>query len=149
MVDVDDLTVVCLQEVICEDLHVPGQDDEVDVFRLEPSEHMSEAEIAAAEMVMMGEFNAQMQGKVEWPAAAPVAQAYLDQMVRANRIRNDRASQIGALLQRASSGSVPAAQLTGLATTLEADVAAIRAGELGGDAERLGKIAEVLRGMAR
>jgi hypothetical protein len=39
-------------------------------------------------------------------------------------------------------------QMTSLATELEADAAAIRAGELGGDAERMDKLAGVLRGIA-
>jgi len=39
-------------------------------------------------------------------------------------------------------------QLTNLATELEADVAMMQAGELGGDAERMGKLASVLRGIA-
>jgi len=121
----------------------------IDVFRLTPSEHLSEAEIAAAEMIVLDEFNAQLQPKVEWPAAVPVAQAYLDQMVRANRILNDRASEVQSLLDRAEAGSASAAQLTGLAATLDSDARAIEAGELGGDAERMTKLAEVLRGLAQ
>jgi hypothetical protein len=35
-----------------------------------------------------------------------------------------------------------------MAARLEADAAAIGAGELGGDAERIAKLAEVLRGLA-
>ena len=120
----------------------------IDVFRLTPSEHLSEAEIAAAEMITMDEFNAQLQPHVEWPAAVPVAQAYLDQMVRANRILNDRADEIQSVLDQAGSGSASAMQLNGLASRLEADAAAIAAGELGGDAERMAKLAEVLRGLA-
>jgi hypothetical protein len=73
-----------------------------------------------------------------------VAQSYLDQMVRANRIRNDQAQRI----QRVLSGGASAAQMTTLAGQLEADAAAITRGELGGDAERMGKLAEVLRGLA-
>ena len=38
----------------------------IDVFRLTPSEHLSEAEIRAAEAVMMDEFNAQLQPQVVW-----------------------------------------------------------------------------------
>lgn len=116
----------------------------IDVFRLSPSEHLSEAEIRAAESVMINEFNAQTQPKVEWAPSVDVAQSYLDQMVRANRIRNDQAQRI----QRALSGGASAAQMTTLAGQLEADAAAIAAGELGGDAERMGKLAAVLRGLA-
>lgn len=115
----------------------------IDVFRLTPSEHLSEAEIRAAEAVMMDEFNAQLQPHVEWEPSVDVAQSYLDQMVRSRRILNDRAEQIQEVLNGGSSMA-----MTNLATELEADVASIRAGELGGDAERMEKLAGVLRGMA-
>lgn len=120
----------------------------IDVFRLTPSEHLSAAEIAAAESVRMNEFNAQLQPKVEWAPSVAVAQAYLDQMRRSNRILNNRADQIQQLLTRIGSGSATSAQMITLAGQLESDAVAIRAGELGGDAERMAKIAGVLRGMA-
>lgn len=115
----------------------------IDVFRLAPSEHLSAAEIAAAESVMMGQFNAQLQPQVEWAPTKDVAQAYLDQMVRGNRILNDRAQEIQ---RTVNSGS--AAQLNALAANLEADAVQIESGTLGGDAVRMSKLAAVLRGMA-
>jgi hypothetical protein len=120
----------------------------IDVFRLTPSEHLSEAEIAAAELVRVDQFNAQLQPQFTWPAAAPVARAYLDQMVRAGRILNARAAELDALLDRVERGAVPAAELRQAADRIDADVAAIRAGTAGGDAERLARMAEVLRGIA-
>lgn len=120
----------------------------IDVFRLIPSEDLSEAEIAAAEMIQLDQFNAQLQPKIEWPAAVPVAQAYLDQMVRANRILSARATQIQSVLDAFEAGRATTMQLSGLAAQLEADADAIRAGELGGDAERMAKVADVLRGLA-
>ncbi len=93
---------------------------------------------------MMGEFNAQLQPNVEWAPTRDVAQAYLDQMTRANRILNDRASEI----QNALDTNAGAMTLNSLAAELEADVVQIEAGDLGGDAERMGKLATVLRGMA-
>jgi hypothetical protein len=120
----------------------------VDVFRLTPSELLSEAEIAAAELVRMEQFNAQLQPRFTWPAAAPVARAYLDQMVRSGRILSARADELDALLGRVERGSVPAAELRQAAARLDSDAEAIRAGTLGGDAERLARIAEVLRGIA-
>jgi hypothetical protein len=121
----------------------------IDVFRLVPSEHLSEAEIAAAELVQVDEINPQRQQRFEWPAAAPVARAYLDQMVRARRILDARAREVTALLTRADRGQANAAELRQLATRLDADVVAIRAGTLGGDAERMTRLADVLRGLAR
>ena len=120
----------------------------IDVFRLVPSEHLSEAEIAAAELVQIDQFNAQLQPMVTWPAAVPVAQAYLDQMVRMNRITDERAAALQSVIDRAESGSATPAQLNAAAAEAERDGAAIRAGTLGGDAERMEKLAEVLRGLA-
>jgi hypothetical protein len=117
----------------------------IDVFRLVPTEHLSEAEIAAAELVRLDMFNAQLQPMVSWPAAVPVAQAYLDQMVRGNGILTARASSIQSVLDRAERGSASTAELTATATQLEADAAQIRAGTAGGDAERMEKLAGVLR----
>ncbi|HET9949250.1 MAG TPA: hypothetical protein VFQ22_10040 [Longimicrobiales bacterium] len=117
----------------------------IDVFRLVPSEHLSEAEIAAAELVRLDHFNAQHQPVVEWPAAPPVARAYLDQMVRARRILDTRAREIDAVLDRVEAGSASAAEVRALADTLERDAAEVRAGRLGGDAQRLTALAGVLR----
>jgi hypothetical protein len=116
----------------------------IDVFRLAPSEHLSAAEIRAAESVMLDQFNAQLQPHVTWAPSIDVAQAYLDQMVRANRILNARAAQVQTVLN----GGASAAQMAGVASALEADAARIRAGELGGDADRMGKLAGVLRQLA-
>jgi hypothetical protein len=117
----------------------------IDVFRLVPTEHLSEAEIAAAELVRLDMFNAQLQPMVSWPAAVPVAQAYLDQMVRGNGILTARASSVQSVLDRAERGSAGTAELTATAAQLEADAAQIRAGTAGGDAERMEKLAGVLR----
>ena len=119
----------------------------IDVFRLVPSEHLSQAEIDAAELVHVDEFNAQLQSQARWPAAVPVAQAYLDQMVRGNRILTDRADEISSMLAQAERGSASATALNALATELDGDVDAISAGTLGGDAKRMAKLAEVLRGL--
>ncbi|MGB1778289.1 MAG: hypothetical protein ACPHQP_01920, partial [Longimicrobiales bacterium] len=61
-----------------------------------------------------------------------------------NRILNDRAAEI----QNALDTNAGAMTLNGLAAEIEADVVQIESGELGGDAERLAKLAAVLRGMA-
>src|SRR5690606_12590457 len=116
----------------------------IDVFRLTPSEHLSEAEIAAAELALLDEFNAQMQPRYNWPAELPVAQAYLEQLVRDGRILDERASQVESVL----GGSAPAARLNEVASSLEADVQAIRTARLGGDADKIAALAQVLRGMA-
>jgi hypothetical protein len=120
----------------------------IDVFTLEPSEHLSAAEIAAAESVILNEFNAQMQPMFEWDDTPVVARAYLDQLERAERILASRAQAVDRVLTAAESGNANAAQLNEVAADLEADAVAVEAMELGGDAEKLAKLAAVLRGIA-
>jgi hypothetical protein len=115
----------------------------IDVFELVPSEHLSEAEIEAARLAVLDEFNAQMQPHYQWPAAAPVAQAYLEQLERSGRILSERAAQVQQALESSS-----AAELTAAADAVAADADAVRAGQLGGDALKLSRLAETLRGMA-
>jgi len=120
----------------------------IDVFRLAPSEELSAAEIEAAELVQVGAFNAQLQPRVTWPDVPVVAQAYLDQLVRGNGVLTARAARLQSVIDRADAGTATAQQLRAAAAELDADVAAIRAGTLGGDADRMVKLAAVLRGMA-
>jgi hypothetical protein len=65
-------------------------------------------------------------------------------MVRSNRILSSRAQETQQLLD----GNASAMQLNNLAAALEADVILIEARQLGGDAERMRKLAAVLRGLA-
>jgi hypothetical protein len=73
----------------------------LDVFKLLPSEYLSQNEIEAAALVRPGVFNAQQQMKVVWPAASPVARAYLDQLARTHGIKPERAAAIKTALERA------------------------------------------------
>lgn len=54
----------------------------LDVLKLVPGEHLSAAEIAAAESVRADTINPQTQMRVSWPDSPDVAQAYLDQIMR-------------------------------------------------------------------
>jgi hypothetical protein len=53
-----------------------------DVFGLLPSEHLTEAEIAAAREVHLDEFNPQHQTTLSWEPSLAVARARFDQLVR-------------------------------------------------------------------
>ncbi len=52
----------------------------LDIFELEPSEFLTENEIAAANTVTLDYFNAQGQPKYTWPASFALARAYVDQL---------------------------------------------------------------------
>jgi hypothetical protein len=121
----------------------------VDVFRLKPSEHLSQNEIDAALLVHASEFNAQQQPRVTWPASVVVARAYLDQLVRSKGIQPDRAGAVTAALERVDrlrSGRDNGAaaileQLGELTTQLERDAASAGAQ----DAVRLRALASTIK----
>ncbi|MNR25574.1 hypothetical protein D3C85_1427340 [compost metagenome] len=55
------------------------------MLSLQPSDHLSAAEIAAAKLANQGSvFNPQQQFPVTWPNHPVVAQAYVDQLARQN-----------------------------------------------------------------
>ena len=72
----------------------------IDVFRLVPSEHLSQNEIDAASLVGSTEFNAQLQERIVWPSTPVVARAYVDQLIRGNGIRVSHATAVNDALNR-------------------------------------------------
>ena len=74
----------------------------LDVFALQPSDYLTENEIAAASLPELnGIVNAQTQEIVEWPAVPVVARAYMDQLQRENRLSANQASELSDALGRA------------------------------------------------
>jgi hypothetical protein len=122
----------------------------VDVFRLKPTEQMSQNEIDAAMLVRSEEVNTQLQTKVSWPASAPVALAYVDQLTRSKAIQADRARAVKTALEHADGlhdqkASLAAAdQLNTIARQFDADAASAK----GVDAARMKALAETLKGRA-
>lgn len=86
----------------------------LDVLELRPSEHLSEAEIAAARLADQGgRFNPQQQFPVTWPDHPTVARAYVDQLRRSGDLDAAQAEALAAALGRAEAlfetgGSDPA-----------------------------------------
>jgi hypothetical protein len=110
----------------------------LDIFRLTPSEHLSENELAAARLIHYDVFNAQHQPQLTWPSNATVARAYLDQLTRAESIDPARAAAVGAALDSSDRG-----QLEALASQLQQDASAAQ----GADAKRLKSLAATLRNL--
>ncbi len=121
----------------------------VDVFRLTPSEHLSQNEIAAAVLVHAEAFNPQHQSRVSWPATPLVGHAYLDQLARAKAISGTRINEVREGLRRLDSlrtGRERNARevmdsLEKLAAQLEREVGTLEERH----AERLRGIADVIR----
>ena len=119
----------------------------LDVFKLKPSEFLSQNEITAATLAHTDTFNPQQQVRVTWPATAVVGRAYLDQLARSRALPADRITAIRTALDRAEnlSGKSPkaaeaATQLEMLASQLESSTAA----KTGADKARASALASLL-----
>jgi hypothetical protein len=123
----------------------------LDIFRLKPSEYLSQNEIDAAGLVRSNEFNPQEQTRIVWPSSNVVARAYIDQLTRSRGIQPDRVRAVNAALDRAdglrggreksAAAAAVVAQLDALVTQLEGD-----AGVAGsGDRARLRSLATTIK----
>jgi hypothetical protein len=125
----------------------------VDLFRLVPTQHLSQNEIDAAIQVRAAEFNAQNQPRIKWPASSSVAKAYLDQLGRTNGISAERAKAVRDSLSKVDElrtgkerdASARLDALTAVATQVEADAKT----KSGRDAMRLTALADTLKGRAQ
>jgi hypothetical protein len=80
----------------------------LDVLKLKPSSFLTRNEIAAAELVVADDYNAQSQRRIQWPDSPVVARAYLDQLIRATAIQPSRAAAVSKALDQLEHHSHPA-----------------------------------------
>jgi len=124
----------------------------IDVFKLIPSEFLSQNEIDAAMMVRNEELNTQDQTKIVWPANSAVAKAYIDQLTRSRAIQPERARAVTTALDRAESlrgakdknAAAVLDSLDALAKQIDADAGAAS----GRDAARLKSLAATIKARA-
>ena len=116
----------------------------LDVFRLLPSEHLTQNELEAAKLVRMEEFNAQTQTRLTWPPAFVVARAYADQLARGNGLAPARIDAVRRGLDGAerASGAARRTALTRLAGELDRDAGSAA------DGARVRALAGVVRELA-
>jgi hypothetical protein len=124
----------------------------VDIFRLVPTQHLTQNEIDAAIQMRQTEFNAQNQPRITWPATSTVAKAYLDQLGRNNAISAERAKAVRDTLAkvddlRTGKERDAAARLDAL-NAVAAQVEADAKTKTGRDQTRLTALAETLKGRA-
>ena len=115
----------------------------IDVFRLKPSEHLSQNEIDAAMQFRLQEFNSQNQPRVVWEPTAAVAKAYMDQLGRSKKIDAAKVRTVSDAMGK-SGGKAAIDELEKLAGQFDADAAR----ESGVDQKRMKALAETLRGRA-
>jgi hypothetical protein len=120
----------------------------LDVFALEPSEFLSENELAAAALANLGEtVNPQTQYPATWPAEPAVALAYVDQLKRAEALSN--ADAVSAALGKASATLRSGGKSASDAASLDALAAGMK--PAGADAQsekRRALLAQSLRAIA-
>jgi hypothetical protein len=124
----------------------------IDVFRLKPSEFLSQNEIDAATQFRLNEFNSQNQPKVQWQATSAVAKAYMDQLSRSKSIAAERVRAVNEALSKVdglrtgkeSNAKAALDQLDSLAGQIDTQAKSAT----GVDAKRLTALAETLRGRA-
>ena len=117
----------------------------LDIFRLKPSEFLSQNELDAAMQFRLQEFNSQNQPKVVWEPTAAVAKAYMDQLSRSKSITAAQMKTVNEALSKADGRSKGAVdQLETLAGQFDADAAKAS----GIDQKRFKALAETLRGRA-
>ncbi|HEX7281528.1 MAG TPA: hypothetical protein VF239_05695, partial [Vicinamibacterales bacterium] len=114
----------------------------IDVFRLKPSEFLSQNEIDAAMQFRMQEFNSQNQPKVTWEPTAAVAKAYMDQLSRTKAITANQVKTVSDALGKNNRSS--ADELDKLAGQMDTEAAKAS----GVDQKRYKALAETLRGRA-
>ena len=117
----------------------------IDIFRLVPTEHLSQAEIDAAVQLRYDEFNVQSQPQIEHPLNFITARAYVDQLVRSKAFTTERATALRSAMERADRNGASRADLdavNNLATQMEKDAASAK----GIDAERLKALAATIKG---
>jgi hypothetical protein len=122
----------------------------IDVFKLKPSEYLTQNEIDAATLIRSEETNTQEQMKIVWPASSVVARAYIDQLTRSKGILPARAAAVTADLDRVDrlqTGKERGAaavldELNTVATQLEGDARTAN----GPDAARLRSLAATIKG---
>ena len=122
----------------------------LDVFALVPSEHLTQNEIAAAEIADQGElFNPQQQFKVTWPAEPVVARAYIDQLERSEVLPDSLMADLNAALDHSESQLEGDGRDTEVTASLESLATTVREG--GGNAitvKRRNALADTLIGIA-
>jgi hypothetical protein len=117
----------------------------IDIFRLVPSDQLSQAEIDAAVQVRSTEFNVQSQPRIEYPLNFITARAYVEQLVRTKAFTAERANALRAAMDRADRSGASRADLeamNNLATQIEKDAGSAAAI----DAQRMKALAATIKG---
>jgi hypothetical protein len=117
----------------------------LDVFRLTPSEHLTQNEIEAARLARVDVLNPQHQQRIEWPPSFVVSRAFVDGLMRTDGLRRDWGAAVLRELDRIEKlqGGARRSALVALATRLDRDARAAA------EPHRVRALAESVRKLAR
>ena len=90
----------------------------IDVFRLKPSDVLTQHEIDAAKSIQSDEVNSQVQKKIVWPATLAVTMAYVDQLTRSKGIQPQRVKAVRAAMERADGTRAGSSSARGIVVQL-------------------------------
>lgn len=124
----------------------------LDVFEMQPSDFLTENEIAAASLeALKGTLNAQTQERITWPAEPVVARVYQDQLLRTGAIDEAQSRELSEalnraqrLLERGNSNRNAASELEALAGRFETSAQSLD----GITAKRYLELARIVAGIA-
>jgi hypothetical protein len=123
----------------------------LDIFRLKPSEFLTQNEITAATLAHADRFNPQVHSRVTWPATSVVGRAYLDQLGRSQAIPTDRVRTVRRALEQGD-GLAPRSPRAGTVArqieTLAAELESSGATASSADRLRLRALSALLRARA-
>jgi hypothetical protein len=114
----------------------------LDVFKLTPTQHLTQNEIDAANTVRMQSLNVQMQERFDWPRKLVVAKAYLDQLERTKGLAAGEIASLRQAIQKAEGDAKELGNLKKHAASVEKSAAAAKNST---DTARLRSLAEILK----
>lgn len=117
----------------------------LDIFKLVPTQFLTQNEIDAANLVKYSELNVQNQPKIDWPAQLIVARAYLDQLSRSQALSTKQIADLNKAVERAQKSHLKkkdAAKLRQMATRVESNASSAKTPA---DARRLHALAAILQ----
>jgi hypothetical protein len=114
----------------------------LDVFKLTPTQYLTQNEIDAANTVRMPSLNVQMQERFDWPRKLVVAKAYIDQLERTKSLPAGEIASLRQAIQKSEGNGKEFGNLKKHASSVEKSAAAAKNST---DAARLRSLAEILK----
>ena len=120
----------------------------LDIFKLVPTQYLTQNEIDAANLIKFSELNVQNQPKIEWPSRLIVARAYLDQLSRSQALDAKQLADLSKAVMKAEKSHLKkkdVAKLQSMSSMVETQASAAKTPA---DGKRLHALASILQSPA-